>query len=368
MSTSQEVVQRTPQQELVARVRSEEFKEQLSLALPENVTPERFVRATATALLDNPDIVKAEPDSVFQALLRSAQDGLMPDGREAALVLFGGKAVYMPMVGGFRKIAAEHGWTIRSAVVYDADEFEVELGDKPKVRHVPVRPGVERGEIIAAYAVGAHKDGRREVEVMTVSEIEKVRGVSRAKDRGPWVEWYSRMCEKSAARRLFAKLPLADIDRQQSILSADTAPADAALQMYGPNGGDAFVNRSTGEISSAPLPADVEGDRSAPDGQQAGAVATGGTELPLPSTASAPDPEAEPVLSEATEEPEPSAWFVVPETAGKDWRGKTLAEIAALGDPGEKYLAWIAKNPGRVGPELHAAVQRFRPGLFEATA
>ncbi len=374
-----DVVQRTPAQELAAIVRGDEFQSQLALALPEGIRQERFVRSVATALLDNPDLAdpeKVERGSVFQAVLKSAQDGLVPDGREAALVVYGRKAVYMPMIGGFRKIAGEHGWTIRTAVVHANDAFEYELGLEPKVRHVPVRPGEDPGDVIAAYAIGAHGDGRREVEVMARDEIEKVRQVSRAKDRGPWVDWFERMCEKTAGRRLFAKLPLGDRERIERVLdAARMEPADAAAAMYGPNGAAALapgesVDRSTGEITSAhPLEPAEEGGHPAvsPDPQQAGEAAqvdgASGGESPSPSASSAPeDDDPEPVA--AAQLDDEAAATVIP---GGAYEGKTLAEVAALGPDGEEYLAWMARNAGRssVGPVAHAALQRFRPALFE---
>lgn len=365
--TGQEVVQRTPTQELVARVRGDQFQQELALALPEGVRQERFVRAAATALLDQPDLAdpsKVEPQSVFQSLLKSAQDGLVPDGREAALVIFGRKAQYLPMIGGFRKIAAESGWTIRSAVVHENDVFEVELGNDPNVRHVPVRPGADPGDPIAAYAIGAHGDGRREVEVMTVDEIEKVRAVSRSKDRGPWVDWWERMAEKTAGRRLFAKLPLGDRERVERVLAAAALePADAAVQMYGPSGGDVFVDHETGEITSG-------ADGITPTGQQAEAAdvsagdGSAATPASPPPAASVPDSDEEPSLED---EPEDPGQAVIP---GGTHEGKTLAEIAAKGAKGEEWLGWASRHPESkfVGPELHAALQRFRPQLFSSDA
>lgn len=110
--TEELAVVETPAQSLVKRVAGDAFRKQVSLALPGDVTSDRFVRVAVTALLANPDIAQCEPDSIFSSLIKCAQDGLLPDGREAALAPFNDKktgtkkATYMPMVGGFRKIAA----------------------------------------------------------------------------------------------------------------------------------------------------------------------------------------------------------------------------------------------------------------------
>jgi len=147
--------------DLANTIRGDQFKQQVAVALPEGVNPDRFVRIMATALLDKPEIaVQCDINSIFQAGLKAAQDGLLPDGREAAFAVFGDQCVYMPMVGGFRKIAAEYGWSLRTAVVYANDAFEYEEGEEPHLIHRPVRPGAEQGAKIAAYAVAQHKDGR----------------------------------------------------------------------------------------------------------------------------------------------------------------------------------------------------------------
>lgn len=304
-----DIVVRTPQQELVAQIRGDGFKEQIAAALPANVTPDRFVRATVTALMQNPDLAtKASADSLFTSVIRCAQDGLLPDGREAALVIFVGKAAYLPMVGGFRKIAAEHGWGIRSAVVYANDEFEHEAGLEPRLLHRPVRPGAERGAKIAAYAIAVHRDGRKEIELMTAEEIGKVRAVSRASDRGPWVEWEERMWEKTPVRRLFAKLPLDPGDRRVARMldASELGPAAAADLLYGSNGTTttpalppaAPATPEEAPADVAPVPALAVGD-----GQQAeGSVST-----PSPAEPSAPGsdpgPEAPPPEEFAGDEP-----------------------------------------------------------------
>jgi hypothetical protein len=134
--TTTDVVERTPVQDVIARVRSEQFKQQVALALPSNVRPERFQRAVVTAILQNPEVV-VDPDSLYNSVIRCAQDGLLPDGREAALVVFnvkGEKKVqYLPMVFGLRKKAAEHGFSLAAYVVYEHDEFDWLLGMEPTV-------------------------------------------------------------------------------------------------------------------------------------------------------------------------------------------------------------------------------------------
>lgn len=208
-----EIATRTPHQELVATVRGDAFKAEIANALPGGVNPDRFVRVTVTALNQAPELVACERRTLFAAVIKCAQDGLLPDGREAALVKFGDTATYMPMVGGLRKIAAKHGWSLAAYVVHANDEFDYELGVDPTIRHKPPKLGEERGDPVGAYAV-ATSAGEKLLDVMSKAEIERIRLESKGKNSGPWSKHWGEMARKTVARRLFKQLPLGDLDDQ----------------------------------------------------------------------------------------------------------------------------------------------------------
>lgn len=345
-----EIATRNPQQELVAQIRSDTFKQQIEAALPQNVTVERFVRATVTALMTNGDLAGSDPTALFQAVIRCAQDGLLPDGREAALVLFGNRATYLPMVGGYRKIAAEHGWTIRSAVVYANDEFTYELGLDLRLVHRPAGLREERGEVIGAYAIGTHRDGRKEIEVMSRDEIEKVRAVSRSKDRGPWKDWFERMVEKTPVRRLFPKLPLdpADADRVARLFATDRdlTPEAAAALLYGNDHAAALpAATDSPEATAASDPA---------DSQQAEETVTD----PVPVSSAPGDDEPEPTLFQIPESAIDEAGSMVVTKGIEEVKGKSLAEIAEGG--GTDWLAWAVRRAPNYWPDpFRAALELF---------
>lgn len=242
-----DIAERTPQQELVARVNGDEFKKQVARALPENISADRFVRVATTALMHSPEIAECEPDSIFWALLKCAQDGLLPDGREAAIAPFndsrrGKVATYMPMIGGLRKKLAEFGWSLRTRVVRQGDEFSYEYGLNEHLTHRPPPPGSDRGERIAAYAVASHRDGRKEFTVMSAEEIAEVRAL--AKTKNVWEKWPDQMWEKSAGHRLADDVPLDPHERDaiRRLIKADELePGDAAEMLYGPGGAEMRV-------------------------------------------------------------------------------------------------------------------------------
>ena len=188
-------------------------------ALPPQINVEKFVRTTLTAVQMQPELLQADRRSLLGACMKSAQDGLLPDGREAALVIFrskeGPKVQYMPMIGGVLKKIRNSGElaSISAQVAYSADLFEYELGDEEKITHKPFLGG-DRGDPIAVYAVAKTKDGAIYREVMSVSDVEKVRAASRAGRFGPWVDWWDEMAKKTVIRRMAKRLPSsADVDQ-----------------------------------------------------------------------------------------------------------------------------------------------------------
>lgn len=229
---------------------------QFNAALPAHIPVERFMRVIMTAIQNNPGLQSADRQTLWNSAMRAAQDGLLPDGREGALVIYKSKAKddrgkdlidsrgrqvwedrvqWMPMIAGVRKKVRNSGEisTWDAQVVHAKDQFEFELGDDPFIKHKPyLPPMLERragepddefderwkshahpGPVIAAYSVAVLKSGEKSREVMTRAQLDKVRGSSKAKDRGPWVDWFEEMCRKTVARRHSKVLPMStDLD------------------------------------------------------------------------------------------------------------------------------------------------------------
>src|SRR4051812_44409364 len=72
-------------------------------ALPSHIKPEKFQRVVMTVVQLQPDLLSGDRRSLFAACIKCAADGLIPDGREAALVKFGSAIQYMPMFTGIQK-------------------------------------------------------------------------------------------------------------------------------------------------------------------------------------------------------------------------------------------------------------------------
>lgn len=198
-------------------------------ALPEDVSVDRFTRVVMTAVQQNPDIAAVEDkQGLYNACVRAAQDGLLPNGVEGALVVFNKnfgtrekpdykKSVqWMPMVAGLIKRMAKVGIRIEANVVYQKELeqglFKYTLGDNPNIEHQPMLVG-DRGAMIGAYMVATLADGSRVRTFMRADEIQKVRNASKTGKFGPWADWEEEMSIKTVIRRGYKRLPIDDSDR-----------------------------------------------------------------------------------------------------------------------------------------------------------
>lgn len=192
------------------------LKPQFKAALPQHITVEKFTRVLLTAVSTNNQLQQANRTSLFSACMKSAQDGLLPDGREAAIVTFKSKdgtvnAQYMPMISGILKKVRNSGElsSITSQIVYEKDSFKYWVdADGEHLNHEPNLFG-ERGKEIGVYALAKTKDGGVYVEVLTTEQVDAVRKASRTKDSGPWAgDFKSEMWRKTALKRLAKRLPM----------------------------------------------------------------------------------------------------------------------------------------------------------------
>lgn len=183
---------------------------QFKMVLPPQVPLDRFLRIIVTAVNASPKLLSCDRGSLYAACMRAAQDGLLPDGREAALVPFKNTVQYLPMVGGILKKVRNSGelGSIAVEVIYQHDRFRYWIdSDGPHIEHEPLLFG-ERGEVLGAYALAKTTDGFLYVEAMSKVQIEKVRAVSAAAHNGPWVDWWDEMAKKTVIRRLAKRLPM----------------------------------------------------------------------------------------------------------------------------------------------------------------
>lgn len=192
---------------------------EIEAILPESVSIKAFSRAANIAVMQTPDLDKADADSVFNSLSKCAADGLVPDGKEAALVVFsknvGTKqspqwikaAQYMPMVDGVLKRARMSGQvaTIAAKAVHENDSFEYWVDENGEhFKHVPCFGNKGGLKLVYAYA---KVNGELVFEAMDLDDINRVKAASKGSEYGPWKDWFDRMALKSVLHRLARRLP-----------------------------------------------------------------------------------------------------------------------------------------------------------------
>lgn len=218
---------------------------QFKAALPEHISSEKFTRVVMTAITSNPELVNADRTTLFSSCLKAASDGLLPDGKEAALIVFKTKngpiVQYLPMIGGILKKIRNSGElsSITAQLVYENDAFDYMVdADGEHLQHKPNMFG-DRGNLKGAYALAKTKDGAVYIEVMTMAQLDAVKNVSRSKEYGPWAgAFQTEMMKKTVMRRLSKRLPMSTdleqvIQRDDDLYDVSEIPAIAQPKQQG---------------------------------------------------------------------------------------------------------------------------------------
>lgn len=235
-----------------------QHQENLLRLLPSNVDGEVFYQVVLTAVAENPALLKANRGSLWTACKQAARAGLMPDGREGAMVTFKTnvgtrdsprwveKVQFMPMIEGIvaqvLKSPEVLGFIIKAK--YENEPFKAftdQNGDR--FEHSPIFDD-SRGELSFVYAFATLASGFCILDAMPKSEVEAIKSKSRAKNSGPWADKYGyvRMAMKSVGHRLAKRLPITD---------AAAAAINAENSMYH-DGKPQEVEDSTTDTSSIP--------------------------------------------------------------------------------------------------------------------
>lgn len=160
------------------------------------VTPAKFTQIVINEVKKNEKLLKAfveNPSSMFASILAGAEIGLVPSDLLGEFYLIPRnikqdsghyKMTVTPLIGykGLHKILLRGGEieNIEAHVVYEGDEFMVELGTNPYLKHTPVFPGDRTAEKIShVYAVAHYKSGRSQFQVMSRSEVVAVSSMSK---------------------------------------------------------------------------------------------------------------------------------------------------------------------------------------------
>lgn len=223
--------------------------------LPAHITPEAFTRVAQTAIQMNEDLQQCSQRSLIAACTRLAEMGLVPDGKEAALVVFNVKvkrknpntglmeeryekrATPMPMVEGLRDLVRRSGqvknWKAR--IVRRGDVFRHIDGDEESLVHEPMHDFDQ--PITHVYSIAYLENGELARHVMPIAAVEKIRKRSKNADSGPWANDYDQMVLKTCMKQQAKYLPKAkdDLNRARfmgAMRAIDEADEAEALPSY----------------------------------------------------------------------------------------------------------------------------------------
>ena len=187
------------------RTTLEERRHEISDALPEWVTADRFIITTLTAIGKNPALQKCTQASMYLSIIECARIGLYPDNKEAALVPFGKEAVLIPMIQGIIRLMLRSPGVLKveARVVYEGDDFQFEYGLRPNLIHRPPIGGSDtNAHVTHAYAIGWRQGTDPTFEVMTIDELELVRSLSKSANSPAYKNYVGEMYRKIVLKRL----------------------------------------------------------------------------------------------------------------------------------------------------------------------
>lgn len=169
---------------------------------------------------------KSTTDSILKSILNLSQTGLTlnPIAKEAFLIpRYDGtsksvQAVLEPSYVGLVKLLTDAGsvTSINTQLVYDEDEFEINLAADEPVRHIPNLQ--ERKTLIGVYSIAKLVTGEKQPEWMEIKEVNKIRESSDSykaflKDNQKqtiWNTYYGEMVRKTVLKRIYKYLPRTD--------------------------------------------------------------------------------------------------------------------------------------------------------------
>lgn len=210
-------------------------------ALPAHLEREAptFTLCALTHIRRSDALMRCDKDSLLMALIQAAHFGLLPDGKQCALVPYGKEARFMPMVEGLTDMMYRSGAvaSVRRGLIRANDDWHIEPSAAPP-RDFVFRPDLlaDRGEPIIAYAFcWMRGGGRSEVVTFTKAEAEAHRdryskaykqAESNGRKNSTWHLEFPKMWQKTPVRMLAKEVSTSP--EMRLLLLADDA-ADSVL-------------------------------------------------------------------------------------------------------------------------------------------
>ena len=253
----------------------------IQAVLPKGILAQRLLKAVQMGIRRTPALAGCTQSSLLACVMECASLGLQPG------VL--GQAWFIPfknektgrlecqLVVGYRgllHLARNTGELkgVSAQAVHTTDKFDVLLGTDPKIHHVPDENPPDTDKDVdafrAAYVVFWLQDGGMQFDIMFRKDVEKIRGRSKAADKGPWRTDYDEMAKKTVIRRAAKLLPasveklqraaeldeLAEMGKSQDLEGLDIGLPEAGPAQAPPSKLDAIVADAKNKKAVRPAP------------------------------------------------------------------------------------------------------------------
>lgn len=242
------------------------YKNEIARALPRHLNAETMMRIALTCFRMNPKLAECEPASVFACVVQASQLGLRPGLMgECYLIPYKDQCTLQIGYQGLLELVRRSGLVedVAAYVVRQGDEFDVEWGTTPGIKHKPFLDG-DAGDLRLVYAVARMKGGGVHAELMTIADIEKIRArsqnvqnASRYGKKTPWDTDFDEMARKTVLRRICKYLPKSP-DLASALALDDAASRGTQTLSMQDAIGNTFVppvieiDQDTGEINPPP--------------------------------------------------------------------------------------------------------------------
>lgn len=211
-------------------------------ALPSDFNRARFVQNTVALVQENEQLARMPQAKLVPALLKGAYLGLDFFNKECYAVPYGQTVQFMPSYKGMVKLAKLYSkrplTDIYGHVVRDGDEFESGMEDGREYVRFKPKP-FNDGPIVGAFAVAQFADGGIKVEVMSKTQLDSVKRMSKAQSGTAWKFFADEMYRKACIRRLCKGIDL-DMENveQARILQTDEPQEVEVTEVDNPFGDD----------------------------------------------------------------------------------------------------------------------------------
>lgn len=263
--------------DLVAKINA--MESQFLKALPRGADAAQLARDLVTMVRNTPKLAGCDPVSVLGGAMTFAQLGLRPGVPQLGhgwLLPFKGKATVVIGYQGLAELALRHPMVmgISPHVVYERDEFDVEYGLRENLVHRP-HLGADRGPAIGYYVVVRIRDADPIWRFMSRADVEAhrdrfalQRDFNTGAVKGPWVDNFDEMAQKTVFRLMSKWLPKAtefvNALAADGTYRLDTSPtADVPVvssEVIDDGGAPDGVDPVTGEIDPDPVMAERPAD------------------------------------------------------------------------------------------------------------